>query len=304
MKTITALQHTPLLSIIDQTNDIILVTKASPIEAPGPEIIYVNAAFTRLTGYTAEETIGNTPRMLQGPDTSKDTLEKIKNALEQKSALQVEILNYKKSGEPYWLDLQIVPLPNTDGNIEYFAAIQRDLTQKKAIEKQMQQLGSIDELTQVYNRRMFFEKADYEIKRIQRSGLQFGVMILDIDDFKTINDTDGHQAGDAVLSELAKILVDCVRDIDTLARFGGEEFAFILPLTDQEQTQQVASKVIEAVQTHRFDFNGKTFPVTVSIGCSVCRKSDADINDAIARADKALDDAKNGGKNCVKAQFE
>ncbi|MDF1654303.1 MAG: diguanylate cyclase [Coxiellaceae bacterium] len=304
METPAALQNIPFLNIIDNANDIIMVTKANPMEAPGPEIVYVNNAFTKLTGYSAEEAIGNTPRMLQGPETNKETRAKIKQALQQQQPIQIEILNYSKSGEAYWLDLSIVPLANANGEVEYFAAIERDLTQKKAAEKQLQQLASVDELTQVYNRRTFFEKANHEIKRIQRSGLQFGVMILDIDDFKSVNDTAGHQAGDAVLSELAKVLVDCIRDIDTLARYGGEEFAFILPLTDQEQTQQVANKVLEAVQSHRFDFNGKTFPITVSIGCSICRKSDADINTAIARADQALYDAKNAGKNCIKTQFE
>ncbi|MDF1796398.1 MAG: diguanylate cyclase [Coxiellaceae bacterium] len=299
-----ALEQIPFLDIIENANDIIMVTKADPFEPPGPEIIYVNNAFTKLTGYSAAEAIGNTPRMLQGPETNADTRNKIRQALQQQKPLQVEILNYSKTGDAYWLELQMIPLPDTNGNINFFAAIQRDLTQKKAIEKQLQQLAAIDELTQIYNRRTFFEKADYEIKRIQRSGLQFGVMIVDIDDFTSVNDTSGHQAGDAILRELSKILINCIRDIDTLARFGGEEFAFILPLTDQEQTEQVAKKVLTAVQSHRFDFNGKTFPITASIGCTICSASDADINIAIARADKALYDAKNAGKNCIKTQFE
>ncbi len=299
----SSLPNIPFANVVDHANDIIMITKAEPFDTPGPEIIYVNEAFTQLTGYSAEEAIGNTPRLLQGPETNPETRNKIRHALEQKKPIRIEVLNYSKSGEPYWLDLSIVPLKDDKGEVTHFAAIERDLTQQKAIEKQLQQLATIDELTQIFNRRSFFEKAENEIKRIQRSGLQFGVMILDIDDFKTVNDTDGHQAGDAMLRELAQVLTECVRDIDTLARYGGEEFAFLLPLTDEEQTQQVANKILQSIQDHRFDFNGKTFPLSVSLGCTVCHTKDPDITAAIARADKALYDAKNCGKNCVKTQF-
>lgn len=116
--------------IVDKANDIIIVTEADPIDEPGPRIVYVNPAFTELTGYTAEEAIGQNPRILQGEDTDPATRDRIREALARREPIRVEILNYSKSGDAYWLDMNIVPLFESDGEIRYFAAIERDLTER------------------------------------------------------------------------------------------------------------------------------------------------------------------------------
>ena len=109
--------------IVARANDVILVTQARPIDGAGPEIVYVNEAFTRLTGYAPEEVLGKTPRILQGPQTDPDARQCIREALARGQPVRIEILNYSKTGEEYWLDLNIVPLRNDAGEITHFAAI-------------------------------------------------------------------------------------------------------------------------------------------------------------------------------------
>ena len=116
--------------IIANTNDIVIVTEAAPLQEPGPRIIYVNEAFTKLTGYRPEEVLGKTPRLLQGPDTSAETRRAIGAALQREEAFRGEILNYGKYGQRYWLDIQIVPLKDEHNQVTYFAAIERDLTER------------------------------------------------------------------------------------------------------------------------------------------------------------------------------
>ena len=116
----------------------VLVTDASNIDGPnGPKIIYVNDAFVKLTGYTKEEAIGQTPRMLQGPKTNKTTLKRIRNSLIKREPLRVELYNYSKSGDGYWLDFSIVPLFDKDGNLQYFAAIERNITQQQLLKTEL-----------------------------------------------------------------------------------------------------------------------------------------------------------------------
>lgn len=289
-----------LIEIIENANDVIIVTKADTIDPPGPEIIYVNEAFTELTGYSAEEALGNTPRMLQGPETRESARESIKNALLKKIPHRTEILNYAKDGTPYWLDLSIIPLHDNNGEVKYFAAIERDLSKQKAIEQELFELSTTDSLTGLYNRRVFFEKADYELKRIQRSRLSFGLMMIDIDNFKNFNDTYGHLAGDTVLANIAELIKSSLRDIDVIARYGGEEFIIILPITDDEQTISIANKLVNIVKENVIDYQNTKLNVTISIGCTVCSPSDSSINACIARADKALYTIKTSNKNCAK----
>lgn len=289
-----------LIEIIENANDVILVTKAEPLDAPGPEIVYVNEAFTELTGYSAEEALGNTPRMLQGPETDQVARQNIRKSLHDKAAVRTEILNYAKDGTPYWLDLSIVPLHDATGSVKYFAAIERDLSKQKELEKELYELSTTDGLTGLYNRRLFFEKAEYELKRIQRSRLSFGLLMIDIDNFKRLNDTYGHLAGDAVLAKIANVLKSTIRDIDIIARYGGEEFITILPLTDQEQTLNIAEKLVNTIGETKFNYQDTQLSVTISIGCTVCNPDEHEITDCIARADKALYAIKTSNRNCAK----
>jgi PAS domain S-box-containing protein len=139
-----------LHSAVDHTNDIVMITEAEPIDAPGPKIVYVNPAFERLTGFERDQAIGRSPRILQGPKTSREELDRIRRALEAKQPVQAQLLNYSREGQPYWLEIHIVPLKDTNGRVTHFMAIERDITQRLAMEEQLRQsqrLESIGHLT-------------------------------------------------------------------------------------------------------------------------------------------------------------
>jgi PAS domain S-box-containing protein len=127
--------------VVKFANDIVIVTEAYPLDDPGPKIVYVNEAFTRLTGYTEEEVLGKTPRILQGPDSDPKVRAEIREALISKKSIRTTILNYSKSGKQYWLDLNIIPLKNKNGEVSHFAAIERDLTEIKEINKKLLELN-------------------------------------------------------------------------------------------------------------------------------------------------------------------
>jgi len=122
---------------LDNAKDVIVITEAEPLDKPGPRIVYANQAFYELTGFTPEETIGNDPRMLQGEETARATLDRVRAALQAREPIRVEVVNYTKSGEPYWLDMIIVPLRDRDGKVTHFAAIERDITAIKNLERDL-----------------------------------------------------------------------------------------------------------------------------------------------------------------------
>lgn len=130
-----------LESAITNSNDAFLITEAEPIGAPGPRIVFVNEAFTRMTGYTAAEVIGKTPRILQGPETDKNVLAKIRSALEKWEAIEVEIINYKKDGEPFWSNFSIVPIADEKGWYTHWISVQRNVSARKATEVAQKQLN-------------------------------------------------------------------------------------------------------------------------------------------------------------------
>ncbi|UCE63389.1 MAG: PAS domain-containing protein [Nitrospirota bacterium] len=138
-----------LEDVVKFANDIVIVTEAEPLDNPGPKIVYVNKAFTDLTGYAPEEVIGKTPRILQGPDSHSETRAHIRAALEKKEPIRTAIVNYSKSGRKYWLDINIIPLKDGSGKVTHFAAIERDLTDIKeaeaVIKKKNTELAELNE---------------------------------------------------------------------------------------------------------------------------------------------------------------
>jgi diguanylate cyclase (GGDEF)-like protein/PAS domain S-box-containing protein len=290
--------------IVESANDIIIVTDAN-LNPPGPTIIYVNPAFTRLSGYTAEEAIGLNPRILQGPGTDRTTLDVI--AMELRAGRQVhqKVLNYAKSGSPYWLDLQIKPLRNGSGQIVQFVAIQRDVTLDKRRLDELEYLADRDTLTGIPNRRAFLRTAEAELKaaRLQKR-LGPCLAFLDVDYFKRINDQFGHVAGDAVLFGIADRIAENVRRIDTVARLGGEEFAVCMPLIRLRDAAAIGERLRSAVSAEPFNSPSGPTRITVSIGVAEAGHEEHGLSSLIERADRAMYAAKQAGRDRVAAMPE
>ncbi len=286
-------------AIVQHAKDIVIVTKAYPLNDPGPEIVYVNEAFTEKTGYTPEEVIGKTPRILQKEGTNRNDLDKVRQALEKKESVRVTLRNFSKKGNEYWVDLSILPLPDKNGKVTHFAAIQRDISDYKKLEQDLQTLCRTDPLTTAANRRAFNEIISQEFSRFKRSQKEYALVMIDLDHFKSINDQHGHGTGDHVLIEVTERCKDNLRVHDIIARLGGEEFCILLPYTNQEQAQKVAERLRQKIEIMPIISEGKRIKITISVGISLVAVGDVDGHDAIERADKKLLEAKSMGKNRV-----
>lgn len=174
-----------------------------------------------------------------------------------------------------------------------------DITQRVAMEREIKEMATTDALTGVNNRRQFFLLAEQELIRTKRYEQPLTVLMLDIDYFKTINDTYGHQTGDIVLKELADTAIATLRETDIFGRIGGEEFAAVLPETDNHDAQLVAERLREALATLAVRSGNDSVSFTVSIGISEVDKTDTAIETSLNRADEALYRAKRTGRNRI-----
>ncbi|MBV9551567.1 MAG: diguanylate cyclase [Alphaproteobacteria bacterium] len=277
-----------------------MVAEINPETGPGFRIIYTNAAFSRIFGYAADEVVGRSPRLLQGPETCADTIREISAVVHGGSSIRRRILNYNKAGRPVWVDVNIVPLPGFDGEIRRFAAIERDVTNEVRHEAQLEQLAYVDPLTKLANRRYFEQTLQRELSRAQRLHLPLSLAILDIDHFKQVNDRWGHPIGDRVIHGVAQSLLKSVRAYDCIARIGGEEFTVLLPGADLDAGKRVIDRVCADVRTTvKVELSETTVTVTCSAGLTArCGAADAG-DKMILRADRALYMAKNAGRNRV-----
>jgi diguanylate cyclase (GGDEF)-like protein/PAS domain S-box-containing protein len=288
--------------VVAGAGDAVIVTRAQPLDGPGPEIVYVNAAFSDLTGYRAEEVLGKTPRLLQGPQTDPGTRRRIREALAQGQPVRAVILNYTKTGTPYWLDLDIVPLREAAGRITHFAAIGRELARDRLPQEQLFELATTDALTGVHNRRYFLERGRTEFTRAMRLGRPLAVVAFDVDQLKAINDAYGHHAGDVVLQRVADTARTVLRQIDVLGRTDGEEFGLVLPEARLQEALAVAERLRTGIGRMPLMIGTTPLSVTASFGVAERRAGDSMFEALLARADRALAAAKAAGRNTVRSQ--
>ncbi|QIR14672.1 sensor domain-containing diguanylate cyclase [Shewanella aestuarii] len=285
----------PLEAVVANANDIIIITKANTDD---PQIVYVNAAFTKLTGYEPDEAIGKTPRFLQGPNTDKDTRSRIRDALRNSHGIRETIVNYTKTGVPYWLDINIFPLKNSLGQITYFAAVERDVTNEVIKVENLTHLALEDPLTGLLNRRGFEQAVT---NTFADKNFSFHTLaLIDIDYFKNINDTHGHDVGDIVLTQLANLLKKFFRDSDLICRFGGEEFIVLMQKSDINNSLVKFEQFRTGVKETSFSINKQlNLSITVSLGLIQIPSSDIHLESHIKNADIALYQAKRGGRNRI-----
>jgi diguanylate cyclase (GGDEF)-like protein/PAS domain S-box-containing protein len=285
--------------LAQSTNDVIVVTLAAPLGPPGPVIVYVNPAFTALTGYDPDDVIGRSARMLHGPKTDPQSVAAVRAAMETQRPIRVEQLHYSRDGEEYWIDANIVPLRDAHGRVTHFATIGRDLRATRKLQQELLLLASTDPLTGLLNRRHFLEQAEKEFQRSQRYRHALSAVMLDIDHFKAVNDTHGHFVGDQVLIALSRAAENLLRDIDSLCRWGGEEFVILMPETPLAGAAILAERLRELLAQLALDTTAGTLHLTVSAGVATRSGDDTSITDVMQRADAALYAAKHRGRNRI-----
>ncbi|RQV59974.1 EAL domain-containing protein [Burkholderia cenocepacia] len=257
----------------------------------------VNQAFTRLTGYSEDEVIGRNPGLLSSGRQTPDFYKQLWHSLTTDGHWQGEIWNRRKTGELFLEYLTITSIRDSAGEISHYAAIFSDITQRRQAEERLGYLATHDVLTNLANRMLFEERLAHAISHAKRFGRKVAVMYLDLDRFKLINDTLGHNAGDEVLKMVAERIVANVRANDTVARMGGDEFALVLEeIDDVRDVGRVARKLLDEVG-RAIDIGDREIFVTPSIGISIYPDDGTAAEDLILLADQAMYGAKSRGRN-------
>ncbi len=281
-------------SAIESAYDAVLITDAE-LDLPGPRVLYVNAAFTEMTGWPAEEIIGRTPRVLQGAETNPQVLRRLREALEAGRSFDARAINYRYDGTAFHLEWRTAPIRDARGRITHYMSIQRDVTAEQRLMGRLQQLADFDDLTAVHTRHPAENTLKVEIKRAERHGVPLTVIMLDIDHFKAVNDKHGHACGDDVLQQMTRLISGRLRESDLLARWGGEEFLAVLPHTAIEGAREAAEAIRGLVEQAVFiDEIG----ITLSLGVAAHMPGDTP-GSLVKRADDALYAAKAAGRNRV-----
>ena len=294
---------------VSRLNDMVLIAQVDHNDdVPAQHIIFVNDAFERRTGYRRNEVIGRSLRMLRGPDTEQTVVDHIERAMARSEAVRAELLNYTKTGEPYWVETELVPFADEGGVNTHWVAVERDITERKKSQDDIHRLAFFDVLTGLPNRRLLMDRIDKLLASSERGATYSAVMFIDLDRFKTINDARGHAIGDALLCNAADRLSHLMRKADTVARIGGDEFVVLLGHLSQElhSATHAALTVAEKIRTaigHDFEIEGQTYNSTASIGVTMLPKAGQTSHDLLREADTAMYRAKSDGRNGV-AFFE
>lgn len=257
----------------------------------------VNEAFTHITGYDSDDSVGfSVGQLLKSGRHSKDFYERMWSELNQRGYWQGEIWNKRKSGEVYPEWLNINRIENKQNQVEYYVAVFSDITDLKDTQRKVEFLATHDTLTNLPNRNLFQDRIDHAIAQSRRNQSSLALLFIDLDNFKSINDTQGHHAGDELLLEAADRLRGVVRDVDTVARIGGDEFTVILTECTIEDAEIIAVRILNEMN-RQFLIQGRKVFVSASIGAAFYPQDAEDSSGLIKAADTAMYRAKEDGRN-------
>lgn len=261
------------------------------------KIISVNEAFTEITGYSQEESLGQTPRLLKSGRQSPDFYMEMWAKLKLEGRWQGEIWNRRKNGEvfPQWLGISASP--DEQGRVKEYVGIFMDVSEHKKAQERIEQLAFYDSLTGLANRRLLADRTLQAIAFAKRQKCLVGLIYLDLDHFKDINDSMGHLVGDELLVQFAARLKSCVRDTDTVCRMGGDEFVVLLnDMITTNDVVEVAQKILEKL-SDPVDINHRSLKVSCSLGASFYPMDGDNFDTLLQRADTAMYQAKRAGRN-------
>lgn len=277
--------------VLDNIQESIMLTDANQ------RIVAVNPQFLSTTGYSSSEIIGFTPSKLKSGVHDKEFYREMYASLNIKDSWQGEIWNRRKNGEVYpeWANIQVIRKSN--GAVDCYIGIFSDISNQEAMKQRLKELAYYDELTGLANRSLLYDRLQLALVQGKRSKLSLAVLFIDLDHFKEINDTYGHNVGDEVLKQAAARLAYCMREGDTLSRLGGDEFVAILPeIPDVEVSSQIAERMVAALEK-AFVLNDMELRVTTSIGISVFPQDGDEVTVLLKNADTAMYLAKKLGRS-------
>jgi diguanylate cyclase (GGDEF)-like protein/PAS domain S-box-containing protein len=277
--------------IIESSNEAILLTDLEG------KIVHVNSAFSKVTGYTRDEVLGQGPAILTSGGRDTEFYKNIWQTLIKTGEWQGEVWDRRKNGVVYPKLLSLSAVKGKGGEVTHYVGIFSDITKIKQTEQRLQRLAHFDPLTELPNRVLFHERLHQALVQARREKNTVAVMLLDLDRFKSINDTLGHRFGDRLLVSVADRISESLRRSDTAARLGGDEFTVMLPrITDAHAAAKVARKIID-VLSKPFALDGREVFITTSIGITLSPDDGTKVERLLQNADTALYYAKERGKN-------
>lgn len=276
-------------------NPIVIVDTA----APGMPLIYVNGAFETITGYTSEEAIGRNCRFLQGTDTDQPELGKLRAAIREQRPASVLLRNYHKDGSMFLNELYIAPVSETvDGSgAGHFVGVLYDVTQIKRYQEDLEHQANYDTLTGLANRNLLNERTQQALIQARRHDQFLSLVFIDLDNFKLVNDSMGHGAGDELIANVGSRLQTCIRDGDTVARIGGDEFVLLLTNQNPGDSNLTVMQRIQRELVKPMLIRGQELVVTCSMGIARFPDDGEDSESLLANADAAMYRAKSNGRN-------
>ena len=286
-------------SVFEGTSEAILICDADN------RIISVNRAFCKMTGYTEGELVGQTPNILKSGQHTRGFYQEMWAALQNAGQWQGEIWNRRKSGEIYPERITISALYDDAGRVLRYIAIAADITASKKAENEINSLAFYDPLTDLPNRRLLHDRLRQAISSSSRSSKHGALLFIDLDNFKTLNDTLGHDQGDLLLQQVAVRLNKCVRNVDTVARLGGDEFVVMLEELSQHpddlarEAHGVGEKILTTLAMP-YALKGYQYRSTPSIGIAPFDGDQASVGELLKQADIAMYQAKKAGRNTLR----
>lgn len=290
---------TRLAATAFESHESMMITDASSV------ILRVNQAFIDDTGYAAEEIVGQTPRLLKSGRHNAEFYDVMWESIHRSGKWEGEIWDRRKNGEIYPKWLTISAVKGADGVVTHYVGSHIDITERKATEEKIQNLAFYDPLTGLPNRRLLLDRLQHALASSERSGRSGALLFLDLDHFKTLNDTLGHDIGDLLLRQVAQRLTSCVRDDDTVARLGGDEFMVVLEVLDENaqeaatQTEAINEKIQFALN-QTYQLGAHQYRSTPSIGVTLFNGHQTSIEELMKQADIAMYQAKQTGRNRVR----
>jgi diguanylate cyclase (GGDEF)-like protein/PAS domain S-box-containing protein len=288
-----------IAAVAFESQEILMITDSDGV------ILRVNHAFTENTGYTAEEVIGQNPRIFKSGRHDAAFYRELWDTIRTTGKWQGEVWDKRKNGEIYPKWLSISAVKNSDGIVTHYVSSQVDITKRKKAEEEIQHLAFYDPLTQLPNRRLLQDRLQHAIASSARSGRKGALLFIDLDHFKTLNDTLGHAIGDMLLRQVAQRLVSCVREGDTVARLGGDEFMLILedlseqPVEAGAQTEAISEKILITLSLP-YLLALHECRSTPSIGATLFSGRQEPIEELMKQADIAMYQSKKAGRNTMR----
>jgi len=278
-------------TVFETTTEGIIITNAEHY------IIMVNPAFTTITGYASEEVVGKKPTSLQSGHQNTQFDETMWESLIETGKWQGELWNQRKNGEIYAEWKSIVVILDSDSQIIQYVTVFGDITKRKKAEKLIWHQANYDTLTDIPNRTLFSERLAQALCAAKRQQGQLAVMFIDLDRFKWVNDTLGHDAGDLLLKEVANRLKASIREYDTVARLGGDEFTVILsPIENISDIKVIAIRILKTL-SQPFTLDKQDVSIAGSIGIAIYPENGQDVETLLKNADMTMYEAKKGGRN-------